>query len=197
MTENGQIIGIFAQGNDVTDRVLAERLAREKDANFQAVTQIMPNQLWTARPDGSVDWVNERATRVFRPAGSQDSHSEISGWRRFIRMTGQPQARPYLTAIRTGTPYETEFRARRHDGEYRWFLARAIPVRDADERHSNGGSAPIPTSMNASWRKTRMHAGSGPAMAAQPGTCWSSAISQGLITAVNPAITRILGWERG
>ena len=35
-------------------------------------------------------------------------------------------------ALATETLYEVEFRIRRHDGAYRWFLARALPMRDAD-----------------------------------------------------------------
>jgi PAS domain S-box-containing protein len=114
----------------MTDRVLAERLAHEKDANFLALTQIMPNHLWTARPDGSVDWVNEGATEYF---GISDLKNDGEGWLDTVHPDDRTSSGlAYQTAIQTGTPYETEFRARRYDGAYRWFLARAIPVRDAD-----------------------------------------------------------------
>jgi PAS domain S-box-containing protein len=188
--ENGQIIGIFAQGNDVTDRVLAERLAREKDANFQAVTQIMPNQLWTARPDGSVDWVNERALAYF---GLRDLRTDSETWLETVHPDDRATSgQAYLTAIRTGTPYETEFRARRHDGEYRWFLARAIPVRDAE----NVIERWVGTNTDIHERKLAEDAST-----RDRDRLWQLSQEllvvcdfEGLITAVNPAITRILGW---
>jgi PAS domain S-box-containing protein len=189
--ENDRIIGIFAQGNDVTDRVLAERLAREKDANFQAVTQIMPIHLWTARPDGSVDWVNERATEYF---GLPDLKTDSERWLETVHPDDRASSGlAYLTAINTGTPYEAEFRARRHDGAYRWFLARAIPVRDAE----SGIIRWVGTNTDIHERKLAEDANT-----RDRDRFWQ--LSQdllvvcdfaGSITAVNPAVTRILGWE--
>ena len=40
----------------------------------------------------------------------------------------------WTRALREGTEYEIEVRNRRHDGEYRWFLTRASPIRDAEGR---------------------------------------------------------------
>jgi PAS domain S-box-containing protein len=189
--DNGQIIGIFAQGNDVTDRVLAERLAHENNANFQAVTQIMPNHLWTACPDGAVDWVNERATEYF---GIPDLKNDGSRWLETVHPDDRASSGlAYQTAIRTGTPYETEFRARRHDGAYRWFLARAVPVRDADNTIVRwvGTNTDIHERKLAEDSNTR-----------DRDRFWQ--LSQdllvvcdfrGAITATNPAVTRILGWQ--
>jgi PAS domain S-box-containing protein len=189
--EDGQIIGIFAQGNDVTDRVLAERLAREKDANFQALTQIMPNHLWTALPDGSVDWVNERATEYF---GIPDLRNDGEKWVQTVHPDDQASsALAYLTAIQTGTPYETEFRARRHDGAYHWFLARAIPVRDPHGAIVRwvGTNTDIHDRKLAEDASTR-----------DRDRFWQLSQDllvvcdfEGAITAVNPAVTRILGWD--
>ena len=190
--ETGQIIGIFAQGNDVTDRVLAERLAHENDANFQALTQIMPNHLWTARPDGSVDWVNERASAYF---GIADLTNDGDRWLQTVHPDDRASSGLiYQTAIQTGTPYETEFRARRHDGAYRWFLARAIPVRDADGAIMRwvGTNTDIHDRKLAEDANTR-----------DRDRFWQLSQDllvvcdfEGTITSVNPAVTRILGWEQ-
>jgi PAS domain S-box-containing protein len=189
--ENGQIVGIFAQGNDVTDRVLAERRARETESNFQAVTQIMPNHVWTAQPDGTVEWVNKRAIDFF---GTPDLRTGGDDWLRTIHPDDRATAgRAYETALRTGEPYETEFRARRHDGVYRWFLARAIPVRDADNRIARwiGTNTDIHEQKLAEAASTR-----------DRDRLWRLSQEllvvcdfEGLITAVNPAVTPILGWE--
>jgi PAS domain S-box-containing protein len=189
--ENGQIIGIFAQGNDVTDRVVAERLARETDANFRAVTQIMPNHLWTAQPDGSVDWVNERAIEYF---GIPDLRTDQERWLETIHPDDRAgSGLVYQTAIQTGTAYETEFRARRHDGAYRWFLARAIPVRNADGTILRW----VGTNTDIHERKLAEDANT-----RDRDRFWQLSQDllvvcdfQGWITAVNPAVTRMLGWE--
>jgi PAS domain S-box-containing protein len=189
--EDGQIIGIFAQGNDVTDRVVAQRLAQENDANFQAVTQIMPNHLWTARPDGSVDWVNDRATAYF---GIPDLKNDGERWLETVHPDDRASSGlAYQTAIRSGTPYETEFRARRHDGAYRWFLARAIPVRDADGAIVRW----VGTNTDIHERKLAEDAST-----RDRDRFWQLSQDllvvcdfQGVITAANPAVTRLLGWE--
>jgi PAS domain S-box-containing protein len=188
--ENDAIIGIFAQGNDVTDRVLAERLAREKDANFRALTQIMPNHLWTARTDGSVDWVNERSREYFGFSGLTISDDD---WLDVVHPDDQATAiARYREALATGRPYETEFRARRHDGVYRWFLARAIPVRDAD----NAIERWVGTNTDIHERKLAEDAST-----RDRNRLWQLSRElllvcdfKGMITAVNPAVTRILGW---
>ncbi len=189
--ENGQIIGIFAQGNDVTDRVRAERLAREKDANFQALTQIMPDHLWTARPDGSVDWVNDRANAYF---GIPDLHTDSERWLATVHPDDRAASGlAYQTAIRTGAPYETEFRARRHDGAYRWFLARAIAVRESDGTIVRW----VGTNTDIHERKLAEDANT-----RDRDRFWQLSQDllvvcdfQGTITAANPAVTRILGWN--
>ena len=174
----------------MTDRVLAERLAHEKDANFLALTQIMPNHLWTARPDGSVDWVNEGATEYF---GISDLKNDGEGWLDTVHPDDRTSSGlAYQTAIQTGTPYETEFRARRYDGAYRWFLARAIPVRDADGAIVRW----VGTNTDIHERKLAEDANT-----RDRDRFWQLSQDllvvcdfQGAITAVNPAVTRILGW---
>jgi PAS domain S-box-containing protein len=167
-----------------------ERLAGEEESNFQAVTQIMPNHLWTARPDGSVDWVNDRASEYF---GIADLRNDGDEWLQTIHPDDRATCGlAYQTAIRTGTPYETEFRARRHDGVFRWFLARAIPVRDA------GGAIMRWVGSNTDIHERKL---AEDANTRDRDRFWQ--LSQdllvvcdfaGLITAVNPAVTRMLGW---
>ena len=189
--EEDRIIGIFAQGNDVTDRVLAERMAHEKDANLKALTEIMPNHLWTARPDGVVDWVNERAIEYF--GLSNLGHGE-DAWLDIVHPDDRATAElAYKTALRNSSPYETEFRAHRHDGAYRWFLARAVPVRGAD----NAIERWVGTNTDIHERKMAEDAN-----ARDRDRLWQLSQElllvsdlEGAITAVNPAVTRILGWD--
>lgn len=68
---NGAVTGIIVQGSDVTDRVLAERAVQESEARYRGFTQAMPNQVWTATPDGMVDWCNDRALADLDATGEE------------------------------------------------------------------------------------------------------------------------------
>jgi PAS domain S-box-containing protein len=189
--ENGQVIGIFAQGNDVTDRVIAERLARETESNFQAVMQIMPNHVWMARPDGTVEWVNAPAIEFF---GTPDLMTRGDEWLEKLHPDDRAAtAAAYATALRTGCTYEVELRIRRHDGAYRWFLSRATPVRNAEGAITRW----VATNTDIHEQKLAEAASS-----RDRDRLWRLSQDllvvcdfEGLITAVNPAVTRTLGWE--
>jgi PAS domain S-box-containing protein len=150
----------------------------------------MPNQLWTAKPDGTVDWVNERAIEFF---GTPELHSAGDDWLATVHPDDRATAgRTFNEALRNGSSYETEFRARRHDGVYRWFLARAIPVRDADNNIERwvGTNTDIHEQKMAEAASTRERERS-----------WSLspvlkviATADGRVLAVNPAWTSTLGW---
>ena len=64
---DGQVNGIFINGVDVTDRVAAQEATSASAAQFQILAQSIPNHVWTAIPNGDLDWFNEQ---VFEYSGS-------------------------------------------------------------------------------------------------------------------------------
>src|ERR1700712_2500280 len=72
--EAGEVIGIFIQGTDVTDRLIAERAVHESEEKFRTFAQAMPNQVWAARSDGELEWFNDR---VYEYSGKM--HGELDG----------------------------------------------------------------------------------------------------------------------
>jgi PAS domain S-box-containing protein len=116
-----QLSGLLARDHD--QRPLANNRA------FRDLVEGLPHQLWAARPDGYHDYFNERVleytgltldglsgTRAFRQI-HPDDHPTL--WSRYGR------------SLATGLPYEIEYRIRGGEhGEYRWFLGRAVPLRD-------------------------------------------------------------------
>jgi len=128
--DTGSIIGIFAQGTDVTERVLARRAANASEAQFRTFAQVMPNHFWTATPEGRLDWFNDQ---VYRYSGAGAGDLDENGWVSLVHPDDvPPMTARWRSALQSGTQYETEFRIRRDDGSYRWFLVRAMPVRDED-----------------------------------------------------------------
>ena len=118
----GEVDGILAAGNDVTERAIAE-------SRFRQLADAMPQIVFTADPDGSVDYFNRR---WYEYTGLPAGDTSAETWSRIHTPEGLARVmKAWPEALRTGNPYEIEYPLRRHDGEYRWHLARAHPVHDA------------------------------------------------------------------
>jgi PAS domain S-box-containing protein len=114
---------------DITARKISEQTVQARETRFRLLAQSMPNHVWTAKIDGQLDWFNDRVYAYGNsPAGSLDG----DGWAVLVHPDDIGTAAAAWAAARErGEPYETEFRLRRHDGAYRWHIARAVPIRDA------------------------------------------------------------------
>lgn len=125
---SGAVYGIFVQGADVTDRVLAEQAMRASETLFRTLAQALPNQVWSAPPDGVLDWYNER---VYSYSGHQAGELDGGRWTGMVHADDLGAAgAAWQHALATGSTYEIEFRLRDRDGNYRWHLGRALPIRD-------------------------------------------------------------------
>src|SRR6266446_1012015 len=115
--------------NDTARRLrdLYATLQRSED-RLRLVIDTIPAHAWSARPDGSVDFINQRLLEFF---GRSMEDMLGWGWESLVhpddlaRVVGEWQA-----AVATGEPMESEARLRRMDGEYRWLLIRNVPLRD-------------------------------------------------------------------
>ena len=88
----------------------------------------MPTLAWSCRPDGSAEFVNQRWLDY---TGLSMEEAVGSGWQATIHPEDLGKTmETWLRLIASEEPGEGEARLRRFDGEYRWFLARAVPVRD-------------------------------------------------------------------
>ncbi|MGH9310622.1 MAG: PAS domain-containing sensor histidine kinase [Vicinamibacterales bacterium] len=143
---SGAVAGILALGYDVTmqkrqEAELGELLERERTAHVEAATawerqrflaESIPQQVWTATPDGDLDFVNGRVTDYFGlPA------SDVLGtrWQAFVHPDDLPRTLDeWRRSLQTGKEYEVEFRLRGADQTWRWHLGRAVALRGADGR---------------------------------------------------------------
>lgn len=107
------------------------RLASEEQ--YHALADAMPQIVWTARPDGRLDYYNQR---WFDYTGTTLDETQGRGWEMLLHPDDFPRFNDKWTeALRTGETFETEYRFKRAaDGVYRWHLARAVPVYEADEK---------------------------------------------------------------
>ncbi|HEY1692499.1 MAG TPA: PAS domain S-box protein [Polyangiaceae bacterium] len=105
-----------------------ESTARATQEQFRTFADAMPLLAWYAEPDGSVPWFN---SRWFEYTGTTPEAHAGRSWESAV--DPEDLARVLDTwggALRSGTPWEDEFRLRRYDGLPRWFLARATPLRN-------------------------------------------------------------------
>lgn len=115
-----------------SDRYLA--LSKSEIAHlerrFQVLADAMPQLVWSATPDGLTDYFNEGWCEF---TGQPAEASYGRDWMQFLHGEDKvPAAIRWREAVESGGDYEIEYRLRRHDGEYRWVLARGLPVHLAD-----------------------------------------------------------------
>ena len=118
-----------SSGDEVRERESRlEDTIRASERNLKLIIDTIPAMAWSARPDGSAEFFNQHYLDFVGFALEQ-----AVDWRWTASV--HPEDLSAVTAtwqhIRdSGAPGEFEVRLRRHDGEHRWFLSRANPLRD-------------------------------------------------------------------
>lgn len=106
---------------------IAER--RQMEVTLRLLSEALPIIVWTALPSGDLDHVGGRAADFF---GISVETLLGAGWQIIIHPDDLARTwEHWKHSLTTGEPFEVEYRFRRHDGEYRWFLGRARAERDA------------------------------------------------------------------
>ena len=105
----------------------AEAVAKQAERELRLAIKTIPALVWTALPDGSLDFINQRWEEI----GLSLDNLQGSEWINVLHPDERGEvADKWRIAVETGTPYENIERVRRADGQYRWFLSRAQPLRD-------------------------------------------------------------------
>jgi PAS domain S-box-containing protein len=105
------------------------RQLRRQEAKLRNVIETIPTFAWTALPSGSVDFINHHWVKF---TGLSSERTIGSGWQEAVHPEDlRPQAEKWQACMKSGEPFECEVRYRGAvDGQYRWFLSRAVPLRD-------------------------------------------------------------------
>ncbi|KAH8836831.1 hypothetical protein MCOR27_009443 [Pyricularia oryzae] len=103
-----------------------------EDEKFRLICDTMPQLVWTTTPDGRHDFYNDR---WYRYTGLTKGDSLGLGWKHPFHPDDMPEAeRRWARSLATGQPYDVEYRCRNKDGEWRWMLGRALPLRDPETK---------------------------------------------------------------
>jgi PAS domain S-box-containing protein len=101
----------------------------------QALIDAIPHQIWSGSGDGTIDFCNERWRSYMGGELEKLGGLQSEGWQSMLHPDDRERsAIAWRDSATNGTPYEQEERHRGADGQYRWFLARGVPLRDADGR---------------------------------------------------------------
>ena len=130
-----------ARERAAAERARAEMLARERSTRAEAeeseryyrfLAESIPQHVWTATPDGALDYVNRQVSDY---SGLGDELLD-TGWQKIVHPDDLAESlERWRHSLATGETYEVEFRLRgSKEGEYRWHLGRAHPMRDAEGR---------------------------------------------------------------
>ena len=107
---------------------LRVRQLRRQEQKLRDVVETIPTIAWTALPDGWVDFSNHHWEEY---TGLSLEKGAGSGWEAAVHPDDvKRHAEKWRASVASGEPYESEARYRRADGEYRWFLVRAVPLHD-------------------------------------------------------------------
>ena len=126
----GVIIGASKIARDITESKRVRAKLMESEARFRQLADSMPQIVWTARRDGFVDYFNER---WYEFTGFGRDAQRDASWERILHPEDCDRTREtWHAAVSLGEPYNIEHRFfDRRENRWRWFITRAIPVRDA------------------------------------------------------------------
>jgi PAS domain S-box-containing protein len=126
---DGKVSRLLGTVADITERKRAEAAAIETAAKFEMFAQTLPSMVWTSLPDGRIDWFNARVPEY---CGVPAGELKPDGWAVVHPDDMATATSLWRQAVATGERYVAEYRIRRHDGEFRWHITRAVPIRDAE-----------------------------------------------------------------
>ena len=126
--KKGVAVGVQGVGRDVTERRRSEDQLKASELRYRQLGEGIFHQVWTAGPEGKLDYVNARTLEYF-----QRANAEMVGdaWTEIVHPDDIEEClKRWSHSIETGEFYETEFRLQRFDGTYLWHKARATCGRD-------------------------------------------------------------------
>lgn len=106
-------------------RLEAEREAEARETQFRTLADSIPAIAWSADAQGKFEYFNKKMLEFTGDPNDREGKSfHPDDWEKANKL--------WQRSLRTGEVYEVEHRLCRHDGEYRWMISRAVPVRDHD-----------------------------------------------------------------
>ena len=130
--EEGRVVRWFGTNTDVTEQRELEQALRENERQFRTLANSIPQLAWMADKEGYIFWYNDR---WYDYTGTTLEEMQGWGWQ---KVPHPDEVRRVVERIKvafnTGEPWDDTFPLRSKNGEYRWFLSRALPIKDEEGR---------------------------------------------------------------
>ncbi|MBL6456400.1 response regulator [Belnapia sp. T6] len=135
LREDGLGAGLVV--TDVSIRRRYEERLRRSEGRLRTLVDSIPQLAWMTDAEGSVQWYNRR---WYEYTGTTPEEMQGDGW---VKVHSPDHVERvvahFRAAIAAGEPWEDTFPIRGADGRYRWFLSRALPLRDEPDEASSEG----------------------------------------------------------
>jgi PAS domain S-box-containing protein len=130
LDDNNTIIEWFGAASDITSQKEVQQIINESAENFRQLADLVPQIIWTSRPDGFIDYYNKR---WYEYTNLKENEYGDSSWISVLHPDDVELVKDnWYESIQSGNFYQLEFRLKDSvTGEYRWFLSKAVPIRDA------------------------------------------------------------------
>ncbi|MES2733038.1 MAG: ATP-binding protein [Bacteroidota bacterium] len=128
--EDGKIIGIVGVGVEVTELVKARKMVEAGRRQVELILDSLPQIAWTANSEGINTYLNQQ---WYAYTGEEENTESRLNWNK--RMHPADKIVTHLQwqkNLQTGQIFEIEYRIKGADGQYRWMLGRAVPLRDTE-----------------------------------------------------------------
>jgi PAS domain S-box-containing protein len=102
----------------------------QKNQELDAIVHTAPDIIFSRQADGARDYISGR---FYEYTGAAPGSAVGFGWLEYLHDEDRERSTAHwLLCVQTGRDYESEYRLRGADGKYRWFRARAVPLRDQE-----------------------------------------------------------------
>ncbi|MGI4883363.1 MAG: PAS domain-containing protein [Janthinobacterium lividum] len=128
----GTLTTWFGTCTDIHDQKIAAEQLKKRESEFATLADNIPQLSWMARPAGDIYWYNKG---WYDYTGTTLAEMAGWGWDKVHHPDHVESVVAFVSkAWAAGESWELTFPLRGHDGQYRWFLTRAVPVRDEHGR---------------------------------------------------------------
>lgn len=130
--QDGAIAFVGATVVEITERKKTMRALGDSERRYRSFAEALPKMVWTSTPDGTGDFYNRRWSDY---TGAVSQEGKVQEWYTFLHPDEHDTTvAAWQESLKSGEQFSRECRFRAADGSFRWFLCRALPVRDDEGR---------------------------------------------------------------